>query len=233
MRPVDLKFCVDVDFLEPSIDVGFIDNIASFAETTHTQICTFLELLAKASREGVILSRLDNIVADELQTNMNNAYATERMQDLSAQYHTILRINGLKWILTDNRKATAGHVLITIQPPILQERLTSDLSFSHLHLKKDFKRFLSHAIGLAKAFRLVDCGLRKASPTDVNYRSGKRSVNKEDDKYPWNCPSKYQTKKQDDVNGKKRPISLWEPHRSKGVRHLLNDTRDCPQDEKN
>lgn len=66
------------------------------------------------------------------------------MQDLFTLCHTILRRNEVNSIVTDNQKVAVGHVFSTIQQAILKERVTSDLFFSHHHLKKNFKRFICH-----------------------------------------------------------------------------------------
>lgn len=110
---------------------------------------------------------------------MKNKYATARMQDLFARYRNILRRNGLNWII--HQKVAVGHVLSAMQPSVLKDRLTSDLSFSHHHLKKDFKGFLAHAIELANAFQLVDCGPRKMRPGNGIDHNIKCSGNKDDD----------------------------------------------------
>lgn len=86
---------------------------------------------------------------------MNNTNATARMQDLFAQYHSMLHRYGLKWILRDNWMITVDHVLLAIRPTSLDMQLELDLSFSHHHLGKDFKGLPSHAIELTKAFQNV------------------------------------------------------------------------------
>lgn len=82
-------------------------------------------------KEVVTLSKLDNIVADEVQENMKHTKATVRMQDLFAQYHIIRRRKKLKLIIRSNQNVALGHVISATQPSILKERLVSELSLSH------------------------------------------------------------------------------------------------------
>lgn len=83
---------------------------------------------------------------------MCNKNSTARMQDLFANYHTILDRHELKWIITENQKVAVLHVLQAVRPATLRDRLESDLSFSHYALRKDFTGFLKLSIRLAEAF---------------------------------------------------------------------------------
>lgn len=74
--PVNLEFCVDFNFFEPLIDLGFIENVALFAKMTDTQILAFLAGRTKKQKEAVIISNSDNIVAEELQTILEDTDST-------------------------------------------------------------------------------------------------------------------------------------------------------------
>lgn len=88
MKPVDLTFCVDVEFLESSIALRFIGDAISYKKHTDTQVRKFFEGRTNDSKEVVTLEALDKIVKDELRTNMKNNDAKARMQDVFANYHT-------------------------------------------------------------------------------------------------------------------------------------------------
>lgn len=229
VRPVDFKFCVNVEFLESSIALGFITGAKDYDSLTDEQVRHFLTKRAEESKEAVTLDKLDEIVGRELRTNMRNTNALARMQDLFSSYHTILARNGLKWIIDDNQKVAVHHVLCAIRPQSLRERLESDLSFSHHHLKKDFTGFLKHSIRLAEAFQIVDSGPsnkknRKADSVMQNRPNKSRSGNKTDkdsNKKPL------QGKKTSDL-----PVCLWPPHAERGIRHYLKDCRACPEEDK-
>lgn len=114
MRPVDLKYCIEVDYLESTIELGFIPNAKSFKTITDAKISSFFEGLANESKKVATLAKRDKMVSDELRTDMKNNDATTRMQDLFSKYHDILRMNSLKWIIEDNQKMKVAHVLSAI-----------------------------------------------------------------------------------------------------------------------
>lgn len=58
-RAVDLKFRVDVDFLESTIVLGFIPDAASCNALTNTQVRAFLEGRAKEAKDVVMLDMFD------------------------------------------------------------------------------------------------------------------------------------------------------------------------------
>lgn len=95
-RPVDNKFCNDVDFLDSSIDLDFIKHELSYDTTRDQEERAFPEERPKNSRESMTVDKLDKLVANELRTNMKNSNTIARMQDLISQYQTILRRNGMK-----------------------------------------------------------------------------------------------------------------------------------------
>lgn len=95
---------------------------------------------------------------------MKEKSAKNRMEDLFSSYHTILVLNGLKWIITDNQSIAVHHVRSATRPSTLRDRLQSNLSFSHHELAKNFTGFMKHAVFLEEAFQLVDSA-RSKRPT--------------------------------------------------------------------
>lgn len=157
--PVDLKFCVNVEFVELSSALDFILDVTNYAELTDEQVREFLRERLKESKEVVNLDKLDEALKAELSTNMKNSNATAYMQDLFSSYITILSRYGLRWIITEYEKVAVQHAISTVWPILLKNRLKSDLFFSYHPLKKDFHGILKHAIRLAEAFRNVDPSL--------------------------------------------------------------------------
>jgi len=163
-RPVQLKFCVDSEYLASAISLGFISGATSLEDLTDAVLRTYLDTKSGASKETVTLSKLDRIVEKQLSMNMSDPSATSRMQGLFISYTTLLRKNGLSWVVTDSPKVAVQQVLSCINPKSLRTRLREDLEFSQRSLRKDFKGFMTHAIKLAEAFQLVDSG-RDRKPT--------------------------------------------------------------------
>lgn len=79
VRPIDIKYCVDGDLLESSIDLGFIPGAESYKTSTSEQVRSFLDSRATESKNTITLARLEKIVEDELRTNMRHTDATAQM----------------------------------------------------------------------------------------------------------------------------------------------------------
>lgn len=259
IRPVELKFCVDAEWIESRIALGFITEAQDYASLTDEIIRAFLDKRSAESKKTISLAQLDNIVKHKLRTNMANHDAEARMEDLFTDYHTLLSRNGLVWLITDNPKVAVQHVLSAIRPQTLFDRLTADLEFAEYELRKDFSGFLKHAIKLAKAFQIVDAGpTRPAEPSDQHNggeggsggggrgrggrgrgrsRSGRGRGGGAGGGAVGGTGGNSDGKNNDFRSGgggnqNELPLCLWEPHRSKGIRHLLRNCTECPDDTK-
>lgn len=178
------------------------------------------------------LDSIDAIVYHDLRTDMLNRNGATSMQDLFTSYHAMFSRHRLKWIVNENRKIAVQHVLSAARLVSLREHLTSDLSFSHHRLHNDFTGFLKHAVRVSQAFQLVDSGLsvkdgRKSARTNKRNQLSKPLYGNLDESH--GKPFHYTDAKKEKVE---LLLCLWEPHRSKGLRHLLKDCRDCLSEEK-
>ena len=144
--PVNLKFCVDPEYFESAIALGFIEGATGYDTLTDARLRSYLEEKSKESRDAVTLETLDGIVSRELRTEMSDKNAKSRMQSLFVSYHAMLKRNGVAWILNSNQKVAVFHVLSAVRPKHLRNRLDADLKFSHSECRKDFKKFMTHAI---------------------------------------------------------------------------------------
>lgn len=104
----------------------------------------------------VILDALDDIVGKEHRINMKDTHANTQMENFFDYYHSLIFRHGLKWNLSENQNVALSNVLSNIRTIALQDRLRSDLNFSHHKLRKNFRLFMKHEIALAEAFQLVD-----------------------------------------------------------------------------
>ena len=224
VKPVNLKFCVDAEWLESTVALGFIEPIDTVEQLTDERFRAYLDSKAEESKEVVSLSKLDELVSQELRTDMRDANATSRIQNLFINYMTLLRRHGLSWIIKENQKVAVGHVLSAIRPTSLQSRLDSDLQFSHHDLRKNFQGFLKHATRLSEAFQLLDNGKpsSQSSPSSKPHKQG-RSGNRQ---------KEHENKKTQTKSTRSLPICLYGPHKERGLRHLLRDCRECPEEEK-
>lgn len=168
------------------------------------------------------------------------------MQDLFTSYHILLSRNGLKWLIEDTPEVAVDHVLSAIRPQSLHDRLAADLYFAKYELRKDFQGFLKHSIRLAEAFQIVDSG-----PTSKNndgcggngrnggHNGGRGGSRDGGPGRGWGARRSGSgnqgggnSANETDGKNDEIPLFLWEPHKRKGLRHLLRDCRQCPPEEK-
>lgn len=160
---------------------------------------------------------------------MNDSDAISRVNNLFVSYLSILRRQGLSWVVEENQKVAVGYVLATIHPSTLHIQLESDLELSHHDLRKNFRGFIKHAIRLTEAFQLVDNGKQQSQAT-------KAVTNKHNHKgrggNSKNIVSSQLNKNAFSASRGKPPLCPYRPHRFQGIRHLLRDCHDCPDQEK-
>jgi transposase InsO family protein len=232
VRPVKLKFCVDPEYLESIIALGFIKDVQSYESLTDEILRQFLETKSQESKESVTIDILDKIVDRSLKMDMTDRNAESRMQNLFVSYHGILRRNGIAWLLTANQSVAVGHVLSAVRPTALHDRLTSDLEFAYSDLRNDFKGFMAHAIKLSSAFQIIDNGPPSNDKTVNRTRAPRnkgRGVRKEaevarDTPTPAKNPSSHSTRP--------TPLCLHAPCRAKGLRHYISDCTASSNEEK-
>lgn len=114
-KPVVLKYCVDVDVLKSTLALGLNDSANDYDTINENALRQYLEKEAEDFRETLTLSGLDSIVRKDLKMDMKNKDARSRMKSLLIEYHTLLRRNGLYWLLEDKEKVAVQHVLSEIQ----------------------------------------------------------------------------------------------------------------------
>lgn len=95
VTPVHLKYCVDYEWIESVLDLGFIDGVTSYNDLNDEKLRAYLTEKAKESTEVVTLDVLDKIVANQLQMNMEDNDARSRIENLFIAYRSLLRRNGL------------------------------------------------------------------------------------------------------------------------------------------
>lgn len=82
---MQLKYCVDAQNFMYCIELGFIDDVTSFEDMTGAQLCTYLQLEAKESKEAVTIDALDELIEKKPRMNMENRNAKSRMQGCFCQ----------------------------------------------------------------------------------------------------------------------------------------------------
>lgn len=82
VTPVGIKFCVDAEYLELSIALGFVFDSKSYKDLADQQVGDFLDKRSSKLKETVSLEPLEKNVHREPGTNMKNTIATAWMQEM-------------------------------------------------------------------------------------------------------------------------------------------------------
>lgn len=96
VRPVSLKFWIEIDQLESVIDLGFIPNVSDFGELSDTALCNLLDGKIDEDKTITTVLDIDTLVVKEICMNMSVKSAWSRMELLFMSYSTLLRRHGLE-----------------------------------------------------------------------------------------------------------------------------------------
>lgn len=78
--------------------------------------------------------------------------AKSHMENVFIAYHSILRRDGLSWVLTTNQKIIVSHALSVIRSLGLQSCIKLDLNFSQDKLTDGFRGSMRQDVRLSEAF---------------------------------------------------------------------------------
>lgn len=77
--------------------------------------------------------------------------------------------------LGSNKKIAVNHILSSVKPKQLRNRLESDLELTHISIRKEFNGFMKHALTVSDAFELNDNGLMSFAVPSQKPGSSKKS----------------------------------------------------------
>lgn len=109
----------------------------------------------------VTATELNGLAQLSLKMDKSDLSAKRRMQLLFLEYHSLLRVNGLKWVTERSPKAANKPVDSTVGPAQLRTRLEHDLKFSHHDLRASFDEFTAHSLVVSAGFEELDRGSPK------------------------------------------------------------------------
>jgi hypothetical protein len=113
---------------------------------------------------------LDALVSKHLHYKMSEKDVAQRVITLFADYATLLRTNGLSWVIKTQTKTAVQHIVSAIRPYPLQKRIKDDLDFAQSHLRKEWLPFMKHVTSRAEHYD--ECDEYSAShPTTGSGRS--------------------------------------------------------------
>jgi len=84
VRPVNLKYCVDPEYLESVIALGFLKDVDDYESLSDETLRSYLDDKAKQCEEAATLDSLEKVVGAELQMYMTDPDARSRMECLLA-----------------------------------------------------------------------------------------------------------------------------------------------------
>lgn len=87
--PARLKFCMDPEYLESSLVLGFIEDDANFDDLKETFLRSFLNSKTIEEMSTVTIDSIGTIVESQLYMNLADSSAKSRMQNLFVCYHCI------------------------------------------------------------------------------------------------------------------------------------------------
>lgn len=130
---------------------------------------------------------------------------------------------------TENPKHTIKILLERVRPPALKNAMHERLKVEP-GLEKDVRRFIKRLKEDAHACQAfgqqVDSTETKHGPTPGKGTSDGKDDRKNSGKGPGKGPGEDAPKKGKDV------VCLYPPHKAKGLKHLIRDCKQCPEEEK-
>jgi hypothetical protein len=127
---VALRYSFEPDLLLSMIELAqFGEEIDTLDKLKEDHITAWLSKHREAKTESLSLSKLDSLVSKGLHIKMNEKDVSHRVITLFADYTTLLRNNGLSWVIKDKPKIAVSHIVTALRPNPLQKRIQEDLDF--------------------------------------------------------------------------------------------------------
>jgi hypothetical protein len=82
----------------------------------------------------------------------------QRTLNLSLDYTSLLRANGLTWLLESHAMLDVNHIIDALRPRALQQCMKRDLDIRFVSLKEDWHGFLKHVTSRAEQLDAFDDG---------------------------------------------------------------------------
>jgi hypothetical protein len=156
-RPVSLTFSIDPPVLESLVELGqFGAEVTRVDLVTDPVLRKWLDNHQDIKKDGLSAAQVQTIVNRSLRINMAERDCEQRILMLFADYKSLLRLNGMAWLVYDNPKLAVSHITDALKPSVLKKRIRDDLSFGHIGLKKDFLLFMKHVISRAERYADYD-----------------------------------------------------------------------------
>jgi len=163
-RPLGMVYCVNSDQLQSAIELHLIGGCNNVKELTDEKLRSYFNSIVEQTSTVVSAHNLgevsqqqalEELIEKDVRMDMTVKSAESRMTLVFLDYRSLLRREGMSWIIDRNPKLAIRHVLSVVKPALLKERLEQDLCLAKVELKKDFRGFMNHALRLSEAFDMI------------------------------------------------------------------------------
>ena len=114
VRPINLKYCVSPEYLESAISLGFLRGVEDYESLSDETPREYLDHKAKLSKDATTLDSHGKLVGNEIRMDMTDLDTRSRMKCSFIAYHSLLRRNGVAWVIHNNQNAAVSHVLSAV-----------------------------------------------------------------------------------------------------------------------
>jgi hypothetical protein len=183
-RPVRLTFSVDPPVLESLVELGqFGVEVPKVDLVTDTLLRTWLDKRQDVKRDGLSAAQVQKTVNRSLRINMAERECEQRILILFADCKSLLHLNGMAWLVDENKKLSVSHITDALKPSVLRKRIKDDISFVHIGLENDFLLFMKHFISRAERYADYEEPDATYSGTFEKFQEpGRRNLD------PWQAP---------------------------------------------
>jgi hypothetical protein len=99
-KPVSLTFSIEASLIESLVDLRqFGSTIDTVEKVTDVHVQTWLDKHREVNPESLSASQVHDLVVKHLRINLSEKDAEQRIIMLFADYSSLLRVNGLSWLL--------------------------------------------------------------------------------------------------------------------------------------
>lgn len=90
---MNFKYCIDREYLESALALGFIPGVDNYDDIIDTVLRKYIEERSQESKDSLNLVSLNAIISDGLEMDMTDRNAKSRIEPLFFSYQKLLRRN--------------------------------------------------------------------------------------------------------------------------------------------
>lgn len=133
--PVELRYCVNADWLDFIIDFGPIVDVLHYDGIHDVQLNINFESKEQEDEDGVTIKALDNFAWNDSRF-VNDSNAGSRIKNLFASFFSSLWRNGLSGVMKKHQGIAVRYIMAEVRSLSLKLKIESDLRFTKSHVTK-------------------------------------------------------------------------------------------------